>query len=179
MNWPLPTVLLVWRLVATGSIVSDVAPNFHFHCDVGYTVTDCEGQLRRLRDVLAPLDLTRLGEWTWVLVRSDDWKPILRRVGLDADSPAFTILDKHQTFLEEALFRFDPARGRTLIERWRIPLDQLLLLAVSHELGHALCRDANESRTNEYATQLRSTGRTTCHSATSLSAPMESSEFQR
>ena len=56
-------------------------------------------------DVLAGLDLARLGEWTWVLVQSRDWKPILRRVGRDPDSPAFTILDKRQTFLEEALFR--------------------------------------------------------------------------
>src|SRR5215472_993151 len=119
MGWSLLSVLLVWRFAASGPVVSDVAPNLHFHCDVGYTVIDCEAQLRRLRDVLTPLELTRLGEWTWILVRSDDWKPILRRVGRDPDSPAFTILEKRQTFLEEALFRFDPARSRTLIEKSR------------------------------------------------------------
>jgi hypothetical protein len=125
--------------------------------------------------VLAPLELTGLGEWTWILVRSDDWKPILRRVGCDPDSPAFTILEKRQTFLEEALFRFDPARSQTLIEKWRTPLDQLLILAVSHELGHALCRETNEPRTNEYASQLRTTGKMTCHPTASI----ESSKVQR
>jgi len=176
MGWPLLSVLLIWRFAEAGPVVSHVTPNLHFHCDVGYTVSDCEAQLRRLRSLLEPLELTQLGEWTWILVRSDDWKPILRRVGRDPDSPAFTILEKHQTFLEEALFRFDPARSRTLIEKWRTPLDQLLPLAVSHELGHALCRDTDEPRTNEYAAQLRSTGTTTCHSSRGSSVPIASSK---
>jgi hypothetical protein len=175
MGWPLLCVLLVWRFASTGSAVSDVGPNFHFHCDAGYAASECEAQLGRLRDVLAPLELTRLGEWTWILVRSDDWKPILRRVGRDPDSPAFTVLEKRETFLEEALFRFDPVRSRTLIEKWRTPLDQLLLLAVSHELGHALCHETDEPRTNEYAAQLRSTGRTMCHSTRVSPGRIESS----
>jgi hypothetical protein len=51
------------------------------------------------------MNLAPLGDWTWILVQSRDWKPILRRVGRDPDSPALTILEKRQTFLEEALFR--------------------------------------------------------------------------
>ena len=86
------------------------------------------------------MDLARLGDWTWILVRSQDWKPILRRVGRDPDSPAFTILEKRQTFLEEALFNAVPERSRTLLEKWRMPLDQLLMFAVAHELGHACAR---------------------------------------
>jgi hypothetical protein len=139
-----------------------VAPNSGFHCHTGYSVRDCNAQLTRLRDVLAGLELTPLGDWTWILVRSDDWKPILRRVGRDPDSPAFTILETRQTFLEQSLFTPSPDRSRTLLEKWRIPLDQLLAFAISHELGHALCHEKNEVRANAYAAQLRSTGRATC-----------------
>lgn len=79
-------------------------------------------------------------------MRSEDWKPILRRVRRDPDSPAFTILEKRQTFLEEPLFVRIAGRDRTLLETWRMRLDQLLEFAVTHELGHALCRETDEAR---------------------------------
>jgi len=158
-------LLVAWLcLVATGQSPSSVAPSFQFHCNIGYSVRDCELHLGRLQDLLERLDLTPLGDWTWILVRSQHWKPILRRVGRDPDSPAFTILEKRQTFLEEALFQSTPDRSRTLLEKWRIPLDQLLAFAVTHELGHALCQESDEARTNEYATQLRGSGTVTCGS---------------
>ena len=119
-------------------------------------------QLKQLGDVLVGMDLAPLGDWTWILVRSQDWKPILRRVGRDPDSPAFTILEKRRTFLEEALFNAGPARSRTLLEKWRMPLDQLLAFAVAHELGHALCQETDEARAKAYAEQLRRTGKVTC-----------------
>ena len=112
--------------------------------------------------VLAGMDLARLGEWTWVLVQSRDWKPILRRVGRDPDSPAFTILDKRQTFLEEALFRPNVDRSRILLEKYRVPLDQLLYVAITHELGHAICHEVDELKAIAYANQLRNTGRVLC-----------------
>jgi hypothetical protein len=83
------------------------------------------------------------------LVRSDDWKPILRRVRRDPDSPAFTILEARQTFLEEALFHPTPGRDRTLLEKWRVPLHDLLAFAVAHELGHALCQVRDEVLTSK------------------------------
>jgi hypothetical protein len=149
-------------LVATGQPPSMAAPNFHLYCNTGYNESDCKLQLRRLGDVLAKMDLTELGDWSWILVRSQDWRPILRRVGRDPDSPAFTILEKRQTFLEEAVFNSDPVRSRTLLEKWRIPLDQFPKYAVVHELGHALCREADEQRARVYAVELQKTGRVTC-----------------
>ncbi|HEX2453590.1 MAG TPA: hypothetical protein VHI99_07800 [Vicinamibacterales bacterium] len=144
------------------SMSAVAAPNHHFHCNTGYTTRTCTEQLKRLQDVLSGMDLAPLGEWTWILVRSDDWKPILRRVGCDPDSPAFTILEKRQTFLEEALFNPSQERGQKLLEKWRVPLDQLLLVAVAHELGHALCRETDEARTIRYADELHRTGTVTC-----------------
>jgi hypothetical protein len=139
-----------------------VATGFRFYCNTGYTQRDCESQLRRLRQLLADMDLAGLGEWTWVLVKTDDWKPILRRVDRDPDSPAFTILEKRQTFLEEALFKPRADRSRQLLEKWRVPLDELLAFAVAHELGHVLCREIDEQKMIEYAAQLRTTGRVRC-----------------
>ena len=40
-----------------------------------------------------------------------------------------------------------------------MPLDQLLIFAVAHELGHALCQETDEARAKAYADQLRRTGR--------------------
>lgn len=149
-------------LVVTGQTPSTAAPTFQFRCDTGYKEPDCQVQVKQLGGVLVGMDLAPLGDWTWILVRSDDWKPILLRVGRDPDSPAFTILEKRQTFLEEALFNAGPERSRTLLEKFRMPLDQLRIFAVAHELGHALCQETDETRAEAYAEQLRSTGKATC-----------------
>ena len=149
-------------VVESGQTPSIAAPTFRFYCNTGYTVRECAGQLKQLDGVFVGMDLAPLGDWTWILVRSQDWQPILRRVGRDPDSPAFTILEKRQTFLEEALFNAGPERSRTLLEKWRMPLDQLRIFAVAHELGHALCRETEEARVQAYAAQLRSTGKATC-----------------
>lgn len=149
-------------LVATEQTPSIAAPTFQFICNAGYNVRDCDVQVNQLGGILVRMDLSPLGDWTWVLVRSQDWKPILRRVGRDPKSPAFTILEKRQIFLEEALFNTVPARSRELLEGWRMPLDQLRIFAVTHELGHALCQETDEARAKAYAEQLRSTGKATC-----------------
>jgi len=103
-------------VVATGQTPSIASPNFHFICNTGYNERSCNMQLKQLGGVLVGMELAPLGDWTWILVRSQDWKPILRRVGRDPESPAFTILEKPQTFLEEGLFNSDPERSRTLLE---------------------------------------------------------------
>jgi hypothetical protein len=159
----LQAVLVAWlSLVSAGQSPSGASPNLYINCNTGFSERDCGAQRKRLGDLLAGMDLAPLGDWTWVLVRSEDWKPILRRVGRDADSPAFTILEKRQTFLEEALFTASPERSRTLLDKFRMPLDQLLPFAVAHELGHALCRETDEAKAKTYAEQLRSTGKVTC-----------------
>jgi hypothetical protein len=139
-------------------------------CNTGYSIDSCRAHVAALRRVLSTVDVAALGEWTWVLVRSEDWQPILRRVGRDPDSPAFTILDKRQTFLEEALFVRRAGRSVTLLAKFRIPLDLLLEHAVLHELGHAICGERDEGRAHEYARQLRRGGLVTCVDAGSLDA---------
>jgi hypothetical protein len=136
-----------------------------FFCNTGYSIESCRAHLDALRRVLSTVDVAPLGEWTWVLVRSEEWRPILRRVGRDPDSPAFTILEKRQTFLEEALFAPKAGRSAALLEKFRLPLDLLMEHAVLHELGHSICGERDESRTKEYAEQLRRAGVLTCSGA--------------
>ena len=149
-------------LVVTGQTPSIASPDAQFVCHTGYSEGDCKGQLKQLGAILVGMDLSPLGDWTWVLVRSEDWKPILRRVGRDPKSPAFTVLEKRAIYLEEALFTPVPGRSRELFEGWRMPLDQLRIFAITHELGHALCRETDETTVKAYAEELRSTGKVTC-----------------
>jgi len=137
-------------------------PTHHFFCHTGYNQPECDAQVKRLRQILAGVDLTALGEWTWVLVPSQEWKPILRRIGKDPESPAFTVLEKRQTFLEDALFQTDANRSRTLLLRYRVPLDQVLRFAVVHELAHAMCQEVDEPRAIALAERLRTSGTVVC-----------------
>ena len=98
-----------------------------------------------LRKVLAQYRAYELGEWTWVLVRSADWKGIVTSRGMDTDSPAFTYLPKRETFIEEALVANVPGE---LIIRWGMSTNDLLELAVAHELVHVLCNEKTEEKAN-------------------------------
>jgi hypothetical protein len=130
----------------------------HFVCNTGYSVELCRRQMDVLRGVLGRYPSGALGEWTWVLVRSGDWKPIKRRLRLDPDSPAFSFLPRRETFIEEALVAPVPGRSAELIVHWSSSIDDLLTLAVTHELGHALCNEQDEHKADAYGRSLR-TGR--------------------
>jgi hypothetical protein len=157
-------VVAFWiAAVLAGQVAEPLTrPMMRVVCNTGYSEEICRTHARRLTEMLVTFDTGSLGEWMWILVRSEHWKPILRGVGRDPDSPAFTILEKRQTFLEEALFAATPDRGRTLLSKWRVPFDRLLEHATAHELGHALCREKEEKAAHESAGELLRTGRAKC-----------------
>jgi hypothetical protein len=126
-----------------------------FLCAVPYTVADCEKQVVMLQTTLHRYQAEKLGQWTWVLVRSEDWKPILERVHMDPNSPAFSILERRQTFFEDALLVPNPKRQNELMSKWGTGLDRLLDLAITHELGHAVCNDSDETRADQFGKRLR------------------------
>ena len=167
---PIRSVCVAGLFIVAGATAQTLAEHrgdagnvrMSFYCNTGYSQGACQVQVTRLRQTLGNFELAALGEWEWILVRSDDWARILRRVGRDPDSPAFTILEQRRTFLEESLFTPRAGRSRTLLEKWRVPLDRLLDVAVTHELAHALCRERDEARTHSYADQLSQSGRVTC-----------------
>jgi hypothetical protein len=155
----------VWILPAAGQTESAIAPpgtnhqtgfpGQEFHCHTGYSLAQCQTDILQLKKVLARYPIERLGHWTWVLVRSQDWKPISRMLRLNPESPAFTALEPRETFLEEALFVHDPQRTAELMQEWRSSIPELLELAVTHELGHAFCASGNEVVAQRFSEDLR------------------------
>ena len=67
---------------------------------------------------LANYRASDLGEWTWVLVRSEHWRLILLARGLDPWVPALTALGARTTFLEEALIAGPTGRVSELMDIW-------------------------------------------------------------
>ena len=56
---------------------------------------------------------------------------------------------------EKALVSPVTTRRVELVRQWSMGMDDLLKLAVSHELGHALCNEKNEKKADAYGEQLR------------------------
>jgi hypothetical protein len=137
-------------------------PTQQFVCNTGYKQKECNEETVVLRKALANYPLAQLGNWTWILVRSEDWKAIKLLRGLDPDSPAFTFYPKRETFIEEALVTQVPVRARELLLKWDMNRRDLLDLAVRHELGHALCNDANERNADRVARLLEQKKEISC-----------------
>lgn len=136
----------------------------HFVCNTGYTPEECHKDMAVLRKALAKYPVTELGEWTWILVRSENWKPILVRRGLDPNSPAFTYYDGHETFIEEVLVAAVPGRHEKLLVEWGMSIPDLLDFAIAHELGHSLCNEKDEAKANKVARMLQKQKLFTCES---------------
>ena len=157
--FPLFLVSPVLQLVAAQGSASasprEEAPLQRFVCNTGYTMEKCNKDIAVLRTTLAKYPTAQLGNWTWILVRSDDWKAIVLPRGLDPDSPAFTFYAKRETFIEEALVTQVSVRGRELLLKWSMSIRDLLDFAISHELGHALCNDKDEWNANRVGQLLR------------------------
>jgi hypothetical protein len=158
-------VVSVWMFPAPGQTVSEIASpstaratalsGQEFYCHTGYPLAQCKKDILQLKSVLTRYPIESLGHWTWVLVRSEDWKPISRVLRLNPDSPAFTAFEPRETLLEEALFLHDPERTSELMKEWQRSMPALLELAVSHELGHAICEEPNEATADRFGEDLR------------------------
>ena len=131
------------------------APAQHFACNVGYTLEECLEAARVLSKALARYPVDELGEWRWVLVRTEDWKQILSVRGFDTNHPAFSYLPKRETFVDGALVVRTSLRGAELSAIWRMPVEDLLDLAIRHELAHALCNETDELKTERGAIALK------------------------
>jgi len=127
----------------------------HFVCNIGYTSQECAVDMAVLRKTLAKYPLDTLGEWTWVLVRSQDWRRILLDRRFDPNNPAFSYLPARETFFDGALVGKASSRGVELRELWHMSVEDLLDLAVRHELGHVLCNQRDEAKADYLAAMLQ------------------------
>jgi hypothetical protein len=126
-----------------------------FFCHTGYDPHECGRRIEQLKSVLIDYSKDAPNGWSWVIVSSQDWQPLMQSLQLDPKSPAFSALGERETFLEDALFFPQSKRTEELAQRFHTPFDQLLSIAVSHELGHAICRAGSEALANRVAEQLR------------------------
>jgi hypothetical protein len=108
-----------------------------------------------LRKTLKRYPVEALGEWTWVLVRTEDWKHLLSERRFDSNHPAFSYLPKRETFLDGALVVKTSVRGVELSAIWHMAIEDLLDLAIRHELAHALCNDPDETKAKRAAIALK------------------------
>src|SRR6266576_4215712 len=127
----------------------------HLYCSVGYERQECEQHLADLKAVLIRYPTSRLGEWRWIIVSSEEWGPLLGRLKIDQRSVAFSSMDQRTTVLEEPLFLSRGILTDKLARDLQVRPDQLVSMAVSHELGHVLCHDPSEAAANRVAEQLQ------------------------
>src|SRR5271163_2432741 len=67
-----------------------VSKGQRFSCSLDVPRAECLGELSAIRDRLSTYRAENLGPWNWILVRSEDWKPLLKDLGARTDSPAMT-----------------------------------------------------------------------------------------
>jgi len=159
--------LALLSFLQTPSVVTAQAqaPTQHFACNVGYTPRDCQGATKVLSKALARYPVDELGKWTWVLVRPEDLKQILSMRGFDTNHPAFSYLPKRVTFVDGSLVAGPSIRGTELSGTWRMRVEDLLDLAIRHELAHALCNDTDELKAERGANALKTGAPLSCRAA--------------
>lgn len=126
-----------------------------FFCTSNYRRQECLGDIFTLRQALEPYPLSRLGAWSFVVVSADDWRSLVLSLGGDPTTPAFTSLEQRTTILEQSLFAANANRKKELLLQFGVSGKDLLYLAVTHELGHGICKDGNEHRADEFSRNLR------------------------
>jgi hypothetical protein len=141
------------QTVAAAALQTDTIAQ-HFICTSGYNMDKCVTEMAVLRKVLAKYPVAELGEWTWVLIRSEDWKSVVLPRGISPDCPAFTSIEKRETFIEQALVTEVPGRRGELMKTWRMNMEDLLDFAVAHELAHILCNEKDEEEAKHAARML-------------------------
>jgi hypothetical protein len=126
-----------------------------FVCNTGFRADECHKAMTALRQVLARYNAEELGPWTWVIVRSDDWKDLMKARHFSSDAPAITYLTHRQTFFDAALFSKPSLRAMELDATWNMSMENLLDKAVRHEMAHALCGERSEVEAAKFENQLR------------------------
>jgi hypothetical protein len=126
-----------------------------FSCTADYDLSQCLKSAALLAKVLERYPTERMGEWTFVLAGSARWRQTLKELGGDTESPAFSELDARVTVLEDELFESVDSRKAMLARRFGLPPGSILDYAVTHEMGHAICGERQESLADKYGLDLR------------------------
>ena len=132
-----------------------IPKTIQFFCTQDYDRHACVNDSLALRHALASYPLERLGTWSFVLVPADDWRAIVGGLRGNPASPAFSVIEQRTTVVDRSLFTAAPSRNKELLLMFGVIGNALLDLAVTHELGHAICHDQDERRADDYGRRLR------------------------
>ena len=132
-----------------------IPKTIQFFCTQHYDRQACVNDSLALRHALASYPLERLGTWSFVLVPADDWRALVAGLRGNPVSPAFSIIEQRTTVVERSLFTATPSRNKELLLMFGVIGNALIDLAVTHELGHAICHDQDERRADDYGRGLR------------------------
>lgn len=146
------------HLDATVSIPKTI----RFFCTRNYDRKACVNDSVALRHALSPYPLERIGTWSFVLVPTDDWRALVRGLRGNPASPAFSIIEQRIIVVESSLLTATPIRDKNLLRTFGVIGSALLDLAVTHELGHAICQERDERRADDYGRELRQTKAVDC-----------------
>jgi hypothetical protein len=132
-----------------------IPQTIQFFCTQDYDRQACLKDSLALRLSLSPYPLERLATWSFVLVPADNWKVLVHSLGGDPVSPAFSIIEQRMTVFDRSLFSANASRSEELLQLFGVMGTALLDLAVTHELGHAICQDKDERRADDDGRGLR------------------------
>jgi hypothetical protein len=132
-----------------------IPKTIQFFCTQDYDRHACVNDSLALRHALASYPLGRLGTWSFVLVPADGWSSIVGGLRGNPVSPAFSVIEMRTTVIDRSLFSATADRNGELLKTFGVLGAALLDLAVTHELGHAICQDLDEKRADDYGRGLR------------------------
>jgi hypothetical protein len=126
-----------------------------FSCTTDYDPSECLTNAALLAKVLERYPTEKMGQWTFVLAGSARWRQTIKQLGGDTESPAFSELIARVTVLKDELFETADSRQAMVARRFGMLPGSILDYAVTHEMGHAICRERQENLADKYGFDLR------------------------
>lgn len=129
--------------------------SIQFFCTEDYPHRACLDDVETLHQRLLRYPVEQLGQWVFVLATRNQSIAVQHLPDGSAETPAFTFINHRTTVMERDLFSATADRSSELVHAFGLAGSDLLELAISHELGHALCHEPDEHRADDYGRELR------------------------
>lgn len=129
--------------------------SIHFFCTQDYEPQACQEDVATLQRSLVHYPSELLGDWNFVLASRNVSIDLQHRHDGSTETPALSYLNHRTTIMERDLFSASADRTAELGRAFGMAGPALLELAISHELGHAICQEPDERRADDYGRDLR------------------------
>jgi hypothetical protein len=152
--------------------------SIQFFCTEDYPHQACLDDVEKLHRGLLRYPVEQLGQWIFVLATRNQAIAVQHRPDGSPETPAFTFINHRTTVMERDLFSATADRSSELFRAFGLSGSDLLELAISHELGHALCHEPDEHRADDYGRELRCGRIPSCSLSPGLSATRSQSRWR-